>query len=212
MANLLQNNSKLQLTDKETERSKTFSSWALAETSFCTSRPLFLFYKHWVSLNPSKEVPPLKPFLSIRKASRNSESSIVLLSPHSSWSFLLLELPPVSLFCNFLGTECWVKENILHYSREPVLMRKPKLHIFHSHRLPFQFDTISQLSALFTNLCTFRHVSHCPDFQGIQCEILFSWQLRTVVGGASRFCFTVSLPIITVHPESKVTVLPSHAL
>lgn len=137
MANLLQNNSKLQLTDKETFCFFQFSSWALAETSFCTSRPLFLFYKHWVSLNPSKEVPPLKPFLSIRKASRNSESSIVLLSPHSSWSFFLLELPPVSLFCNFLGTECWVKENILHYSREPLLMRKPKLHIFHSNSTPF---------------------------------------------------------------------------
>lgn len=57
MANL-QNNNKLQITDKETFYFFQFSSWAIDETSFCISRAFFLFYKHWVLLNPSKEVPP----------------------------------------------------------------------------------------------------------------------------------------------------------
>lgn len=99
------------------------------------------------------------------------------------------------------GTAGPGKEDMIQYNGEIVFNQKTGHFAFTS---PFPSRTQSHH--------TFREVSHCPNFHRIQCKVLFCWQLGAVVGGASRLCFTVSLPVVAVYPEPEVSVLSTHAL
>lgn len=157
---------------------------------------------------PAEEAPQCQKGLltfCLRQSSAVSITSWLLMltlvgTPNNSTTVL-----PFACY-KIYGTAGPGKEDVIQYNGETVFNQKTAHFAFTS---PFPSRTQSHR---LTYPHTFREVSHCPNFHRIQRKILFRWELGTVVGGTSRLCFTVSLPVVAVYPESEVPMLSTHAL